>query len=76
MTVRKIVARPKGRAVPLEKVHCLPERGGAVGMDGAVLTGARCDGHERLTIGVRLAGLAGRGRSTIMRASCSIVEKV
>ena len=75
MTVRKIVARPKGRAVPLEKVHCLPERGGAVGMDGAALTGARCGGHERLTIGARLAGLAGRGRSAMMRALCSNFEK-
>ena len=60
---------------PSEKVHCLPERGGAVGMDGAALTGARCGGHERLTIGARLAGLAGRGRSIIMRTSCSNLEK-
>ena len=75
MTVRKIVARPKGRAFSLEKVHCLPERGGAVGMGGAALTGARCESHERLTIGARLAGLAGRGWSMIMRASCNSFEK-
>ena len=70
-----MVARPTGRMDSPEKVHCLPERGGAVGMDGATLTGARCGGHERLTIGARLAGLAGRGRSRIMRASCSRFEK-
>ena len=44
-------------------------------MGGAVLTGARCEGHERLTIGALLAGLVGRGRSAIMRASCNSFEK-
>ena len=73
--MQKIVARPKGRTFSLEKVHCLPERGGAVGMGGAVLTGARCEGQERLTIGALLAGLAGRGRSAIIRASCNSFEK-